>query len=103
MTKKNDVHERLVRLGEIFKERNGLYGDTFRSFGTIMSGFFPNGLEVRTEADWNRLALLMHVADKLSRYANNFVVGGHADSLDDTSVYAQILQMIDAEQKDDKP
>jgi hypothetical protein len=95
---RNNVHERLAKLGEVFKERNGAYGDTFRTFGLIMQGLFPQGLTVKTVEDWNRLALLMHSLDKHARYATNFSRGGHRDSLDDISVYAQILQMIDGEQ-----
>lgn len=94
---KNDVKERLEKLGALFQQRNGDYGDTFRSFGLTMVGFFPEGLTVKTVEDWNRLALYMHVMDKMARYATNFPKGGHKDSLDDVAVYAQILQMIDAE------
>jgi hypothetical protein len=35
------------------------------------------------------------MASKLARYANNFFTGGHADSLEDISVYAQMLREVD--------
>ncbi len=89
--------EALADLGAIYKERNAVYGDTYKQFGKVMRGFFPSPLTLESEEDWNRMALFFHCADKLARYAGAFGRGGHVDSLDDLSVYSQMLQEYDAE------
>lgn len=75
-----------------YEARNAVYGDNYKHFGTAMAGMFPAGLSVRSAEEWNRLGLLIQCASKLTRYAGQFTVGGHADSAHDLSVYAAMLQ-----------
>ena len=89
--------DRLAELGDIYRDRNATYQDTYKNFGNVMKGFFPAALTLSTAADWNRIALFFHAADKLARYAGTFTKGGHVDSLDDLSVYSMMLQEYDAE------
>lgn len=89
--------ERLAALGKIYKDRNAVYGDTYKNFGHAMVAFFPRPITLSTPEEWNRMAMFFHVADKLARYAGSFESGGHVDSLDDLSVYSQMLQEYDAE------
>lgn len=97
------VPDRLAALGDIYRERNAVYGDSFRTFGVVMIGLFPQGLELRSVDDWNRLSLVTHMVDKLVRYSFNFTTsGGHIDSLDDIAVYSQILQMLDLEKRTER-
>jgi len=91
------VPQALADLGAIYKERNAVYGDTYKNFGRVMKGFFPNPVTLAAEEDWNRLSLFFHLADKLARYAGTLKTGGHVDSLDDLSVYSQMLQEYDAQ------
>jgi hypothetical protein len=58
-------------------------------------GIFPDGLELKTASDFTRFALFTQCHGKLLRYAANFHRGGHAESLDDLSVYAQLLNYTD--------
>lgn len=90
------VPDALSSLGAIYRERNAVYGDTYKNFGGVMRGFFPNQVTLATAEEWNRMALFFHCADKLARYAGAFKAGGHVDSLDDNSVYSQMLQEYDA-------
>jgi hypothetical protein len=92
------VPEQLTSLAETFREKNAAYGESFRQVGKVLMGLFPEGLEIKTEEEWNRLATFLHIIDKSIRYANNIKKGGHADSLDDIAVYSQILQMLDEEE-----
>lgn len=92
--------EALAALGELYRDRNAIYGDTFRDFGKIMAGFFPKPMTISTEQEWNRLALFFHCADKLGRYAKQFHNGGHVDSMNDLAVYSQLLQFCDAESRE---
>lgn len=91
------VPEALTDLAKLYEDRNKMYGNNYKMFGRSMGGYFPNGLTIKTEKDWNRFGVLFHIATKLSRYAMMFDKGGHPDSLDDISVYAQMLKELDDE------
>ena len=93
MTK--SVPQALKDLGKIYEERNAVYGDNYLHFGQVMMGMFPRGLTLETEDDFNRFALFVWAASKLTRYAQSFNRGGHADSCDDASVYMQMLNEVD--------
>lgn len=96
MTIKN-VPDALADLGAIYRERHGTYGDTDKTFGKVMKGLFPQPVTLSSEADWSRMALFCHCVDKIARYASSFGHGGHGDSCDDVSVYAQMLREMDGE------
>ena len=87
------VDERLSAAAALFKERNASYGSNYTQFGKIMCALEPAGIVVDpgTEDLWGRLMLVSHLVTKLSRYTQNLTRGGHADSLEDLSVYSQML------------
>ena len=91
------VPKRLEKAAATFRERNAVYGSNYERFGKLMLAFFPGGLSLQSVDDFNRIGVFFHIADKLSRYANQFKQGGHEDSLDDISVYSMILQELDNE------
>jgi len=95
------VPERLAALGQLFEERNKLYGDNYKNFGKVMIGLFPKGVNLATEEEFNRFCLFVQIVHKVSRYAQA-MRDGHADSLDDLSVYAQMLQEYDYDSREDK-
>jgi hypothetical protein len=92
---KKNVPARLAELGRLFEERDKAYGDSWRRNGILIAAFFPEGITLRTAADFGRFNTLLMIINKLQRYARNFGTGGHADSLDDLAVYAQMLQQLD--------
>lgn len=94
------VPEALAALGKLFEERNALYKDNYKNFGRTLMGLFPNGITLTTEEQFNRFALFLQLVHKNSRYAHSIATGGHADSLDDISVYSQMLQEYDADCKE---
>jgi hypothetical protein len=96
------VPDELRKLAELYEGRNKLYSDNYMRFGKVMLAHFPDGLTIRTADDWNRLGVLVQVIAKFTRYVARFESGGHADSLDDTSVYAQMLKEIDEQIEQDK-
>jgi hypothetical protein len=57
---------------------------------------FPRGLHLRTAEEFGRFNLLLHRMTKEVRYARCLFDGGHVDSLDDISVYAQLAQNFDS-------
>tara|TARA_R110000868_G_scaffold98439_4_gene270897 strand:- start:4575 stop:4895 length:321 start_codon:yes stop_codon:yes gene_type:complete len=91
------VPDLLRKAAGIYEERNKLYGDNYKRFGEIMQCLFPNGLVLKNADDFNRIGIFVQVVSKVTRYGENFVRGGHPDSLDDTSVYAMMLQELDSE------
>ena len=86
-----DLHAK----GDLFEQRNALYGDNYLRFGNVLLALFPKGAKLETSDDMNRFALFCQITAKLSRYSNNFARGGHDDGLDDTSVYAMMLKEVD--------
>ena len=94
------VIDNIENLKKIFKERNKEYGNTYKTFGEKAMIFMDEhnygiGNSPRTKEDWCRLFCLVHMIDKLSRYCSKYVVGGHADSLDDLAIYAMMLKELD--------
>ena len=96
------VDQHLLKLGNLFKRRNDDYGNSYHSFGKIMESFFPDGIKLEGEQDFGRFAILNILIGKMHRYGNNFHKNGHADSLDDISVYAAMLQDLDDGVKPEK-
>jgi hypothetical protein len=86
---------RLANLGDLFRDRNAMYGDSYLQFGPVIKAMFPDGLVLRSAEDWNRFALFFMCVVKLHRYAMKFHDGGQRDSLDDIAVYAQMLAYVD--------
>jgi hypothetical protein len=91
------VSQAIHDLARIHEDRRSLYGEDFLHVGEVMLGLFPRGLTLRTAVDFNRFVLLVHQVTKVSRYAQCMARGqGHQDSLDDLSIYAQLLQHFDS-------
>lgn len=87
------VSERLTKLGNLYKERNKLYKDNYKRFGDVLIAMFPDGIHLTTAEEMNRFALFLQLVHKLTRYARS--IKPHADSLDDLTVYAQMLREYD--------
>jgi hypothetical protein len=91
------VSQRLRKLADLYEERNAVYGDDYKRHGDIMTALFPDGLTLNTAMDFNRYGIFKELVTKLSRYAAQWKQGGHFDSLNDKSVYAQMLQELDTD------
>lgn len=87
--------ERLVASAQLFKERAAVYGENYLKHGLVLQALFPNGFRLQSVNDHNRFGLLTQVVAKLTRYCENFNEGGHEDSLNDLSVYSQMLAYVD--------
>lgn len=86
----------LEQAADLFRYKKTIYKDNYHQIGYVMRAMFPDGLTVKSVADWNRLHLFMLSVVKLTRYSNNYDVG-HPDSLDDLTVYASMLRSLDLE------
>jgi len=85
---------------QTFKDRDKLYGSSYKTFGQLGIALFPQGLNLKTEKDFERFGILNMILSKLHRYAHNFTEQGHADSLIDLSVYAAMLNALDYEDEE---
>lgn len=85
----------LEAAAKTFRERNAVYGDNYLRVGGMMAAMFPDGVNIKTAHDWNRMHILMLDMVKKSRYAVNWYAGGHEDSVLDATVYSAMLAAID--------
>ncbi len=92
---KQTVPEMLEAAAALYRQRNAIYGDNYKSFGKVMVACFPKGVVLNTVDDHNRFGIFVQIVGKVTRYAAQFKNGGHVDSLDDTTVYAQMLKELD--------
>ena len=82
--------ERLVKLANLYTERNEEYGDAYQNVGKILEVLLPK-FNI-CESDWTRIAMTVFMVVKLQRYCHSFT---HEDSLDDLAVYSQLLNYFD--------
>ena len=87
----------LHEAADTFLRKNAEYGENFRSFPEVMMSMFPQGITLGTYEDWMRLQFFMLNVVKMTRYAQNFKLGGHADSARDMAVYSAMMEATDAE------
>lgn len=79
---------------DTYRERNALYGDSYKQFGGVMQALFPHGILIDTPDAWNRLGIINMMVSKLTRYTANFCDGGHTDSAHDLGVYSFMLEEL---------
>lgn len=87
------IENELQNALEIFSSRDQEkgYGLTYQKTGKILEQFFPNGIELKTEMDFDRFSNFVFCVGKLNRYSESFGKGGHQDSADDLMCYAAML------------
>lgn len=96
MTKhKTTAADKLNHMAATFRARGAVYGSNYIKLGHAMHALFPDGLTISTPEEWTRLHLFLLGMTKKTRYAHNFLNGGHADSIHDSAVYAALLEAYD--------
>lgn len=91
----SSVKDILQEAIKVYKLRNDEYGSSYKHFGKILSGYFPNGVKLNTEEDFARFGILTILLSKTDRYCKNFHRGGHEDSLLDIINYSSMLLELD--------
>ncbi len=97
MEEVKSVGDMLRESGDVFDQRNALYGDNYKRFGPIVDALFPVGVALGGPSDFRRFGVLVQIISKLSRYCANFATGGHDDSLLDLATYSAMLRELDQE------
>lgn len=90
----DSVPEMLRKAADIYEQRNAVYGDNYKTFGSWAAPLLAD-VTARSPRDMNRLGILIQIMGKLGRYVANFNRGGHEDSLIDMAVYAMMLSEMD--------
>ena len=79
----------LTGAAELFREKSEIYGYAYKRHGNIMSGFFPEGITLKTPDDFHKFHLFELDVIKSNRIATAFVNGkNHKDSWEDKIVYS---------------
>lgn len=86
------VPDILRGMAKTFEERHETYGDSYLTFGKVAAALWPDGLDHKTEDDYNRLGVVVQIISKLCRYTSKS--SGHLDSAHDIAVYAAILEEL---------
>lgn len=91
-SKQRTAADVLVEMADTYRERNKVYGDNYKTVGAVMAALFPEGVELKTAADYNRWHLFELLVVKLTRFANSGLT--HQDSIHDLAVYAAMVEAI---------
>lgn len=94
-SRRRTVRQRLTDLAAVHAARGKVYKRDYHHLGESLAAMFPDGLALKSAEEFNRFALFVHLHGKVMRYAQSMLVGGHADSLDDAAVYAQMMRECD--------
>ena len=87
----SSVPQNLRDSAALFEERNRVYGDSINKTGEILMKLFPGGIALYGPLHMSRFYLISMLVNKLARFSN-CMEAGHPDSLDDITVYAQMLK-----------
>lgn len=88
----NDPAHILQDMAETYEERNKVYGDNYKRVGAVMVAMFPDGVQLKTEEDFNRWHLFELKIVKLTRFANSGLL--HKDSIHDDAVYSAMVESL---------
>lgn len=86
------VPEMFEEMAQTFRDRNKVYGDNWRMVGRLMAVMFPEGVTLRTHADYDVWHLFELQIVKLSRFAISKLT--HQDSIHDMTVYGAMISAI---------
>lgn len=91
-SKKTDVRpdEVLESMAATFRERGEVYGDNYLTWGRLMAVLHPDGIDLRSEDDFNRFGMYVWIVAKLQRFASSDLT--HIDSIHDLGAYAAMLE-----------
>jgi hypothetical protein len=83
---------------QTFEQRSAVYQDNNVRAGAMLAAAFPGGIFLSTPQDFERFILFALLFVKMSRYSVQWR-DGHEDSMQDTAVYAAMMEALDANRK----
>lgn len=90
----------LQEMSSTFKERNKIYGDNYKSVGSVMHSLFPDGVNLKTVDDYNTWHLFELMIVKITRFVNTKMT--HRDSIHDIAVYAAMIESLISKEGNDE-
>jgi hypothetical protein len=84
------VPEVLRDAAATYEERNATYGNNWLNIGPVLAAMHPDGVTLRSAADFMRFHFLVMKVVKMTRLASSGIT--HQDSAHDLSVYAAMLE-----------
>jgi len=82
----------LQSMADTFRERNAQYKDNAVLVGQVMKVFFPDGVKLESDKDFEIWHLFELVIVKLTRFVNSGLT--HKDSIHDMAVYAAMIELL---------
>lgn len=89
------VPQRLSNLGQLYEYKRKQYGDSYLVIGNVLTALFPAGLVLNSTVHFTRFLIMLEMVQKVTRYSTQIHGDGHPDSLNDISVYSQMLAEYD--------
>lgn len=77
---------------ETFENRQETYGANDIMFGNVLAAMFPEGVTLKSAADFRMFMMFVHSVGKLTRFAGSGL--RHEDSAHDNIVYAGFLELL---------
>jgi hypothetical protein len=91
-----EVFQVLKNNSKLCEEKSKQYGNTYYKFGTVMIALHPDGINLKTEKDFQVYGVYLMIIHKLTRISQNIFSGEkmNIDSITDLSVYAAMLEKV---------
>jgi len=83
-----DFRDEMQNAIDIAKKRQDEYGKSYKQFHKQMMSFFPNGLILKTEKDFELYSHFQMCIVKLNRFSSNITRGEHKNSAIDLINYS---------------
>jgi hypothetical protein len=87
------IEDNLRRATATRAARKKVYGDTHIRHGSVMAALYPNGITLRSSAEFARFGVVNMIVSKTCRYTARGNTG-HADSAHDLIVYGAMLEEL---------
>lgn len=92
---KKTAGDLLREKAKLFEEKGKQYGHSYKTFGEVMAILFPEGLEIRSVEEWNRLGVFQMIIHKVIRSSNKLFDDQKAlDSFQDLQVYGAMMEEL---------
>lgn len=90
---KNNAVKNLREGATTFAQRNKIYGASYTRHGDVMRALYPDGITLRTPAEFANFGVVNMIVSKVTRYAAH-PNKGHKDSAHDIMVYGAMLEEL---------
>lgn len=87
-----NIDNTLVEMASTFNQRNAVYKDNYIMVGKVMAAFFPDGVTLKTPADFEKWSFFEAKIIKLTRFVASDLT--HEDSILDDGVMSVMMKTL---------